>query len=129
MFDARERKDMHPFRRTQLTDTHPCLSPLFSRLLNTASGYGWPAYKGGPLFFADKFLSLPVLLHRLECFAKQFPSSAYYQPSLFLRAMVEQRVGVMDLQLDSTGQLLDRLRRSMRRGEDRPLSAHMKSFL
>ena len=118
--------------RYQLILTHPSFHPSFSRLLHNAiSGYGWPAYKGGPLFFADKFLSLPVLFHRLERFSVQFPSSAYYQPSLFLRAMVEQGVGVMDLQLDCTGQLLERLRRSMKRGEDRdmPLPARMKSFL
>jgi 3-hydroxyacyl-CoA dehydrogenase len=61
-------------------------------------GYGWPAYTGGPLFFADRVVTLPLLLQKLLTFARTFPATAYYQPAPLLVEMVKRSIGVLDLQ-------------------------------
>lgn len=57
-------------------------------------GYGWPAWKGGPMFWADNEIGLPYLLARLEHFHRQFPGSDYFTPSRLLEECVQQRVTV-----------------------------------
>jgi hypothetical protein len=52
-------------------------------------GYGWPPYKGGPLFYAEKYVTLPLLLQRLETFSKIYPNSDYYKPAKLLETMVK----------------------------------------
>ena len=76
-------------------------------------GYGWPAYKGGPLFYADQIVSLPLLLTRLERLSEQFPDSDYYSPSALLRVMVSEDVSILDLQKDESQELIKRLRKIM----------------
>lgn len=76
-------------------------------------GYGWPAYKGGPLFYADQIVSLPLLLTRLERLSEQFPDSDYYSPSALLRVMVSEDVSILDLQKDESQELIKRLREIM----------------
>ena len=61
-------------------------------------GYGWPAWTGGPLFHADRAITLPVLLQRLQAFARMFPASLYFQPAPLLLEMVKKQVSVADLQ-------------------------------
>jgi 3-hydroxyacyl-CoA dehydrogenase/enoyl-CoA hydratase/carnithine racemase len=51
-------------------------------------GYGWPAYKGGPMFWADNEVGLPILLAKLEEFSREFPDTDHYQPSALLRRCV-----------------------------------------
>ena len=57
-------------------------------------GYGWPIWKGGPMYYADNFVGLPSILSKLEEFSKAFPGSDYYIPSKLLRNCVENKVGV-----------------------------------
>ena len=76
-------------------------------------GYGWPAYKGGPLFYADQVVSLPLLLSRLERLTEEFPDSEYYSPSALLRVMVSEDVSILDLQKDNSQELIMRLRKIM----------------
>lgn len=66
--------------------------------------------KGGPLFYADRIVTLPVLLSRLETFSKQIPESEYYTPSALLRAMVAENISVLDLQQDRNQYYLNYLR-------------------
>ena len=61
-------------------------------------GYGWPPHTGGPLFYADRVLTLPLLLHKLHTFARTFPATAYYQPAPLLTEMVKRGTSVQDLQ-------------------------------
>ena len=61
-------------------------------------GYGWPPYKGGPLFFADRIVTLPVLLRKLNIFARAFPATDYYRPAPLLIEMVKRCISVQDLQ-------------------------------
>lgn len=55
-------------------------------------GYGWPVYRGGPMYWADNEVGLSHLLRRLRDFANQFPSTDYYKPSKLL-----ERCASMDL--------------------------------
>ncbi|MGK3747172.1 MAG: 3-hydroxyacyl-CoA dehydrogenase, partial [Bacillariaceae sp.] len=58
-------------------------------------GYGWPIYKGGPMWWADHEVGLKYLLRRLEEFSKQFPDTDYYTPSDLLKRCV-----MMDLTVE-----------------------------
>jgi len=58
-------------------------------------GYGWPVWRGGPMFWADNEVGLPKLLARLEEFHTRYPSD-YYVPSKLLRKCVELDVGVQE---------------------------------
>jgi len=58
-------------------------------------GYGWPIYKGGPMWWADHEVGLKYLLKRLEEFSVQFPYTDYYAPSELLKRCV-----MMDLTVE-----------------------------
>ena len=57
-------------------------------------GYGWPIWKGGPMYYADNYVGLPSILNKLQEFQKDFPGSDYYVPSKLLIECVEKKVGV-----------------------------------
>ena len=57
-------------------------------------GYGWPVYKGGPMWWADHEVGLKYLLRRLEDFSAQFPSTDYYVPSELLKQCVMMQLTV-----------------------------------
>lgn len=57
-------------------------------------GYGWPSWRGGPMFWADNEIGLPYLLARLSHFYREYPGSEYYKPSRLLEECVEQNVTV-----------------------------------
>lgn len=57
-------------------------------------GYGWPIYRGGPMYWADHQVGLPHLLAKLEEFASQFPHTDYYQPSKLLKMCVTMQLTV-----------------------------------
>ncbi len=84
-------------------------------------GYGWPAWRGkivpppfdlrfshllssnvasrnegGPMFWADNYVGLSVLLRELETFHKMYPGSEYFRPSALLRRCVDLGVGVQE---------------------------------
>jgi hypothetical protein len=93
-------------------------------------GYGWPSIKGGPLFYADRIVTLPLLLCGLEAFAKQFPESEYYEPSELLRAMVAENISILDLQHDKNQYFLNHLRGIIRDSDNElPERKMRKSFL
>lgn len=57
-------------------------------------GYGWPAWRGGPMFWANNEIGLSHLLARLAHFHRQFPGSEYYKPSRLLEECVQLDVTV-----------------------------------
>ena len=57
-------------------------------------GYGWPVYKGGPMYWADHVVGLKYLLSRLESFSRQFPETPYFEPSALLRTCVAMDITV-----------------------------------
>lgn len=59
-------------------------------------GYGWPAYRGGPMFWADNEVGLPVILNKLEQLHKMHPGTEYFRPSALLRECVENGLGVQE---------------------------------
>lgn len=59
-------------------------------------GYGWPAWRGGPMFWADHEVGLPNLLHTLQSYSAKYPGSAYFKPSLLLEKCVKLEIGVQE---------------------------------
>ena len=59
-------------------------------------GYGWPVYRGGPMYWADNEIGLSYLLSRLRDFYKQFPSTDYYKPSKLLETCVMMDLTVQE---------------------------------
>lgn len=59
-------------------------------------GYGWPAWRGGPMFWADTDVGLPYLLSRLEEFDRLYPGSSYYKASNLLRKCVQMNISLQD---------------------------------
>lgn len=57
-------------------------------------GYGWPVWRGGPMFWADNEVGLARLLSRLQEFHRAFPGSPYYEPSKLLQACVSMNMTV-----------------------------------
>ncbi len=55
-------------------------------------GYGWPVYRGGPMFWADHEVGLSYLLSRLRQFSRQFPDTDYFRPSALLCTCVNMGV-------------------------------------
>lgn len=51
-------------------------------------GYGWPAFRGGPMYWVDNEVGLTYFLKRLEEMDRAFPGSTYYKPSLLLKKCV-----------------------------------------
>jgi 3-hydroxyacyl-CoA dehydrogenase len=57
-------------------------------------GYGWPVYRGGPMWWADHEVGLSHLLKCLRDYSKQFPSTDYYKPSKLLETCVMMNLTV-----------------------------------
>ncbi|KAL3945767.1 MAG: hypothetical protein SGBAC_000156 [Bacillariaceae sp.] len=57
-------------------------------------GYGWPVYRGGPMYWADHQVGLEYMLSRLQKFSKQYPDTDYYEPSKLLETCVTMQVTV-----------------------------------
>ncbi|XP_026557150.1 peroxisomal bifunctional enzyme [Pseudonaja textilis] len=51
------------------------------------NGYGWPRYKGGPMFYASE-IGLPKILTKLQKYAEANPDIPKLQPSPFLQKLV-----------------------------------------
>lgn len=58
------------------------------------NGYGWPIWRGGPMFWADNEVGLPALLATLRDFASQFPEEEHFVPSKLLKNCVQMDVTV-----------------------------------
>ena len=61
-------------------------------------GFGWPSFRGGPLFYADFVVGLPNLLSALNILSSKFPSRPWFQPAPLLMKMVEAGVTIFDVQ-------------------------------
>lgn len=59
-------------------------------------GYGWPAWRGGPMFWADEEVGLEYLLKKLQEWHQQYPGSVYFQPSKLLEICVTMGVTVQE---------------------------------
>ncbi|KAL7553965.1 hypothetical protein ACHAWF_018079 [Thalassiosira exigua] len=59
-------------------------------------GYGWPAWRGGPMFWADNGVGLSKVLAELEKFHQLHPGSEYFRPSELLKKCVDLGVGVQE---------------------------------
>lgn len=57
-------------------------------------GYGWPVWRGGPMYAADHEIGLPRLLRTLRELSKQFPTTEHYVPSALLVECVARKVTV-----------------------------------
>jgi 3-hydroxyacyl-CoA dehydrogenase/enoyl-CoA hydratase/carnithine racemase len=51
-------------------------------------GYGWPAWRGGPMYYADHDVGLPKLYNKLSEFYQRFPMTEHYKPSKLLEKCV-----------------------------------------
>jgi 3-hydroxyacyl-CoA dehydrogenase len=54
-------------------------------------GYGFPVYRGGPMWYADNEIGLPQVLEKLEKFNAAYPGSDYYKPSELLKKLVAEK--------------------------------------
>eukprot|EP01095_Lingulamoeba_sp_RSL-Kostka_P017696 TRINITY_DN9377_c0_g1_i1.p1 TRINITY_DN9377_c0_g1~~TRINITY_DN9377_c0_g1_i1.p1 ORF type:complete len:714 (+),score=247.65 TRINITY_DN9377_c0_g1_i1:104-2245(+) len=52
-------------------------------------GYGFPAYRGGPMYYADKIIGLPKILSLLQHYSSEHPNSSHLIPSKLLVKLVE----------------------------------------
>jgi len=52
------------------------------------SGYGWPAYRGGPMYYADEAVGLPRLLERLKVYHAQVGDQ--FKPAALLEQLVAE---------------------------------------
>jgi 3-hydroxyacyl-CoA dehydrogenase len=57
-------------------------------------GYGWPAWRGGPMYWADHDVGLPRLLQVLRMLSRQFPDTPHYVPSRLLEDCVARQLTV-----------------------------------
>ena len=57
-------------------------------------GYGWPVWRGGPMYWADHEVGLSNLLQALERLSRQFPGTEHYEPSHLLQTCVRRGVTV-----------------------------------
>lgn len=56
-------------------------------------GYGFPAYRGGPMYYAD-FVGLPVILEKMREFSQKY--GEHWQPSQLLMRLADQNLKVTD---------------------------------
>jgi 3-hydroxyacyl-CoA dehydrogenase/enoyl-CoA hydratase/carnithine racemase len=47
-------------------------------------GYGWPIWRGGPMYWADHDVGLPTLLSKLQEFYRRYSCTDHYKPSSLL---------------------------------------------
>lgn len=59
-------------------------------------GYGFPAHKGGPMFWADNYIGLPRILSELNALYRAYPGSEYFRPSNLLVKCVAAGLGVQE---------------------------------
>eukprot|EP00525_Craspedostauros_australis_P012999 CAMPEP_0198135800 /NCGR_PEP_ID=MMETSP1442-20131203/60780_1 /TAXON_ID= /ORGANISM="Craspedostauros australis, Strain CCMP3328" /LENGTH=137 /DNA_ID=CAMNT_0043796989 /DNA_START=1 /DNA_END=414 /DNA_ORIENTATION=+ len=57
-------------------------------------GYGWPVYRGGPMFWAENDVGLENILASLKKLSAMYPTTDYFVPSKLLQHCVERGVAV-----------------------------------
>ncbi len=58
-------------------------------------GYGFPAFRGGPIYHAETHIGLPKLLAGLERYYRQYPHSPHFKPANLLRQLVQKGQGLV----------------------------------
>jgi len=58
-------------------------------------GYGFPAWRGGPMYYAEHHVGLPKLLAGLEKYAREYPHSSHFKPARLLRELVRKGQGLL----------------------------------
>jgi len=61
-------------------------------------GYGFPAWRGGPMFWADYAIGLRDLAQSLQKLHQRFPASAWFAPAPLLLRMLHNNVSLLQLQ-------------------------------
>ena len=61
------------------------------------NGYGFPAWRGGPMFWAENDIGLEKLLERTKEFAK-IHGEKYWKPSPLLEKLVSEGGSLRDIQ-------------------------------
>lgn len=61
-----------------------------------AYGYGWPVWRGGPMYWADHEVGLPHLWETLQRLFREFPETEHYRPSKLLETCVRLGTTVED---------------------------------
>ena len=59
-------------------------------------GYGWPAWRGGPMYWADEEVGLEYMLTKLQELYQQYPGSVYFCPSKLLEKCVQMGVTIQE---------------------------------
>ena len=59
-------------------------------------GYGFPITKGGPMYWADHIVTLPILLSKLQEMYQKYPTTEHYQPSQLLMDCVRHHMTLND---------------------------------
>jgi len=57
-------------------------------------GYGWPVWRGGPMFWAENEVGLGEVLKKLVEYSSKYPGSDYFKPSKLLEECVERNIGI-----------------------------------
>jgi len=60
------------------------------------NGYGWPQYRGGPVFWADS-LGLDAIVARMKEFQEQDGGDRFWQPAALLEQLAREGKGFKDL--------------------------------
>jgi 3-hydroxyacyl-CoA dehydrogenase len=60
------------------------------------NGYGWPQYRGGPVFWADS-VGLDTVVARMKEFQKQDGGDRFWQPAALLERLAREGKGFKDL--------------------------------
>jgi 3-hydroxyacyl-CoA dehydrogenase len=60
------------------------------------SGYGWPAYRGGPMYYADEVVGLPKILERLKVYQAEVGDQ--FKPAALLEQLVAEGKKFSDLE-------------------------------
>ena len=63
-------------------------------------GYGFPAYRGGPLFWADFAVGLRGLHDALQLLYVRYPKSPWFEPAPLLSRMLENNVTLHQVQMN-----------------------------
>eukprot|EP00605_Chrysophyceae_sp_TOSAG23-4_P001312 GSChrysophyteH1.ASY1.ANO1.1427.1 assembled CDS len=61
-------------------------------------GYGFPAYKGGPMFWVDFSVGLRTLHESLQKYYQKYPKSVWFEPAPLLTRMIQNNVSLWQLQ-------------------------------
>ena len=58
-------------------------------------GFGWPLYKGGPMFYAD-LLGLDQIVKQMDKYAQQLPNVPHWKASALLRKIAGMNVSLAE---------------------------------